>query len=133
MRSVLSTVVTVLIALPIVLSSSCSSVPVKAPEYDPNKNYAAFLMVDSESGRATLLSSKQRALGEGYLPGPVEFYKPGTQDFEPVLKKLYVGPQIKLIWTDISPLGFPDIRSKLEKLGYKGQVRLVASAMFPSQ
>ena len=71
------------------LTSSCSFLQQLQPvTYDPNKTYAAFLVVDSDAGRASLQSMKQHTLNQNLEIGPIEYYNPGTTDFVPALTRL---------------------------------------------
>jgi hypothetical protein len=121
----LSLSLVILIAL---IGISCSLLPGPGINYDPSKNYAAFLVLDNETGRTSLATMQQRSTGEGLEIGPVEFYKPGTKDFAPILKRLTASKQVTLVWIISSLWDVPDIKKGMEGLEYAGPYRYVPIA-----
>jgi len=104
---------------------SCSLLPGQGTNYDPSKNYAAFLVLDNDTGRSSLATMKQRSTGEGWEIGPIEFYKQGTKDFAPILKKLTASKQVTVVWIISSVWDVPDIKKGMEGLEYAGPFRYV--------
>jgi len=115
--------------------TACANLPwsAPAPAYDPAKDYAAFLVLESANGRAILDNLKERSLNEKYEIGPIEYYKLGTKDFEPIIKKLTASPQIKLLWLASSLMDIPDIQKAITKVGYKGALRYMPATQSPAQ
>ena len=111
---------------------SCSGSANNTPVYDPAKKYAAFLVLDSEGGTNTLTGVKQRTLTEGYEIGPIEYYKSGNKDFEPVLKKLTQNPQIKIIWFVGSLGDIVEVQKAKTKIEYNGEIRYKTLSGIPS-
>lgn len=91
--------------------------------YDPSKKYAAFLVVNVPNNQSALESARSKAIGDGYEIGPIEYYDPGTKDFEAIIKKLIPNQQITLIWISGSLLDSPNIQKALNAAGFKGGVR----------
>jgi len=104
---------------------SCSLLPGQGTNYDPSKNYAAFLVHDNDTGRSSLATMEQRSTGEGWEIGPIEFYKQGTKDFAPILKKLTASKQVTVVWIISSVWDVPDIKKGMEGLEYAGPFRYV--------
>jgi hypothetical protein len=106
------------------VASSCSFIQ-QQPKitYDPNKTYAAFLVLDSAAGKASLETMKQHTLAEGLEIGPIEYYSPGTKDFEPILTRLTTNKQVKLVWIISLVLDVPQIKTGMSKLTYEGSYR----------
>jgi hypothetical protein len=104
---------------------SCSLLPGQGVTYDPSKNYAAFLVLDNDTGRSSLATMKQRSTGEGFEIGPIEYYKQGAKDFAPVLKKLTASKQVTLVWIISSLWDIPEIKKGMEGLDYAGPFRYV--------
>jgi hypothetical protein len=121
------------VALCFGLLISCTGTANNTPAYDPAKKYAAFLVLDSEGGNNTLASIKQRTLTEGYEIGPIEYYKSGNKDFEPVLKKLTPAPQIEVLWIVSSIMDIPEIQKAFAKMEYKGTIRYMPVSGIPSR
>jgi hypothetical protein len=107
---------------------SCSLLPGQGFSYDPSKNYAAFLVLDNDTGRSSLATMKQRSIGEGWEIGPIEFYKQGTKDFAPLLKKLTASKQVVVVWIISSVWDVPDIKKGMEGIEYAGPYRYVPIA-----
>jgi hypothetical protein len=105
--------------------AACSLLPGQAFTYDPSKSYASFLVLDNETGRSILAMMKQRSVGEGYEIGPIEYYKQGTKDFAPMLKKLTGSKQVTTVWVISSVWDIPDIKKGMEGLDYSGPFRYV--------
>ncbi len=112
---------------------ACTNIPDSTATYDPAKNYAAFLVLDSDNGRSILENLKERSLVEGYEIGPIEYYKLGPQDFDPIVKKLIPGSQIKLIWIASSLMDVPDIQKAIAKTEYKGTIRYMPATQSVGQ
>jgi len=112
----------VLLVLP---CAACSLLPAQGFTYDPSKNYASFLVLDNETGKDSLALMKQRSIGEGYEVGPVEYYKQGTKDFAPILKKLTASKQVAVVWIISSIWDVNDIKKGMEGLDYSGPFRYV--------
>lgn len=112
----------VLFALP---CGACSLLPQQGFTYDPSKSYASFLVLDNETARSSLATMKQRSVAEGLEIGPVEFYKQGTKDFAPVLKKLTSSKQVVVVWIISSIWDVNDIKKGMEGLDYSGPFRYV--------
>ena len=111
-----------LFIIPLLLIS-CSQVLTPATGYDPAKNYAAFLVLNSSSGKNILETIKQRSIGEKYEIGPVEFYNTGTTNFEPLIKKLTPSKQITLLWIASTLSDVPAIQKAIAAAEYKGMLR----------
>ncbi len=106
------------------VASSCSFLQQMQPAtYDPNKTYAAFLVVDSDAGKASLQSMKQHTLSQNLEIGPIEYYNPGTTDFVPVLTRLTAHPEVKLVWIISLVLDVPQIKAAMVKVNYAGSYR----------
>jgi hypothetical protein len=103
--------------------AACGSQAQPAAQYDPAKNYAAFLVVNTPSSAAALSAAKQKATGDGYEIGPVVYYEPGTKDFTELVKKLVPGKQVAEIWVSGSLLDTPDIQKALIAAQYKGMIK----------
>jgi hypothetical protein len=112
----------------VLLCLSCSLLPGQGFSYDPSKNYAAFLVLDNDTGRSSLATMKQRSIGEGWEIGPIEFYKQGLKDFAPILKKLTASKQVTVVWIISSVWDVPDIKKGMEGLEYTGPYRYVPIA-----
>jgi hypothetical protein len=107
---------------------SCSLLPGQGINYDPSKNYAAFLVLDNDTGRSSLATMKQHSADEKLEIGPIEFYKTGTKDFSPILKKLTASKQVTVVWIISSVWDVPDIKKGMEGLEYVGPYRYVPIA-----
>jgi hypothetical protein len=105
------------------LLASCSQKPVQGFVYDPAKNYAAFLVINTPVGKTALESMKKHSTAEQYEIGPVEYYEPGSKDFESILRKLTVSKQVKLVWIISSLWDVADIKAAMAKVDYKGPYR----------
>ena len=121
------------IAMSLGLLISCSGAEANGTVYDPGKKYAAVLVLDSEGGNSTLTGIKQRTQTEGYEIGPIEYYKPGSKDFEPLLKKLTPSPRIEILWVVSSIMDIPDIQKSILKIEYKGTIRYMPVSGIPSR
>jgi len=104
---------------------SCSLLPGQGFTYDPSKNYATFLVIDNDTGRNSLAIMKQRSIAEGWEIGPIEYYKPGTKDFAPILEKLTASKQVMVVWIISLVWDIPDIKKGMEGLDYTGPFRYV--------
>jgi hypothetical protein len=105
------------------LAACSSSQPQQGFQYDPAKNYSAFLVVNTPASAGALTAAKQKATGDGYEIGPVVYYEPGTRDFTEQVKKLLPGKQVQVIWVSGSLLDTPDIQKALIAAQYKGQIK----------
>jgi hypothetical protein len=104
--------------------AACSMPADQGFKYDPAKNYAAFLVVNSEAGKSTLENMKQKSTSEGLEIGPVEYYTLGATDFAPALKKLTASKQVTVVWINFySILDISNIKKSMEKIEYKGAYR----------
>ena len=104
---------------------ACSLLPGAGINYDPAKNYAAFLVLDNDTGRSSLATMQQRSTSEGLEIGPIEYYKQGAGDFAPILKKLTASKQVTVVWIISSVWDIPDIKKGMEGLEYVGPFRYV--------
>ncbi|MGA2367940.1 MAG: hypothetical protein ABSF74_05155 [Dehalococcoidia bacterium] len=102
--------------------SSCSFFQPKIT-YDPNKDYAAFLVLDTATAKTSLESMKQHTLQENMEIGPIEYYSQGTQDFEPILTRLTANKQVKLVWIISGIMDVPQIKTAMSKITYGGSYR----------
>ncbi|MGA2158518.1 MAG: hypothetical protein ABSG90_04805 [Dehalococcoidia bacterium] len=102
--------------------SSCSLFQPKIT-YDPNKTYAAFLVLDNAVAKTSLESMKQHTLQENIEIGPIEYYSQGTQDFVPALTRLTANKQVKLVWIISGVLDVPQIKTAMSKITYQGSYR----------
>lgn len=103
--------------------TTCSTTIKQKPDYDINKEYAAFLVVNYPQSTDILNTAKDKSVGEGYEIGPVVFYEPGTTDFTYKIKQLIPSKQISLIWIISSLFDVPNIQKALTGAEYKGYVR----------
>ena len=95
----------------------------QTPAYDPNKQYVAFLVVNTPQSAEILKNVKQRSTVEGFESGPVVYYEPGITDFAAPVNKLIASKQVILIWVIGSLFDSPNIQKALSAAGYEGQVR----------
>ena len=102
--------------------AACVNQP-QTPVFDPNKQYAAFLVVNTPQSAEVLKNVKQKSIDEGFEAGPVVYYAPGTVDFEALVNRLTASKQVTLIWVIGSLFDSPNIQKALSAAGYKGQVR----------
>jgi hypothetical protein len=92
--------------------------------YDPAKNYAAFLAPDSDFGKASVEAMKVKCAGEGLETGPVEYYTAGTKDFAPALKKLTASKQVTVVCINFSSItDISNIKQSMVNLDYTGAYR----------
>jgi hypothetical protein len=115
----------VIISILILNLAACSANPPQqqAPQYDPAKNYAAFLVVNTPQSADALKAAKEKSARESYEIGPVVYYEPGTQDFVPLVKKLTPSKQVSLIWVVGSLLDTPNIQKAMAAAEIKGYLR----------
>ena len=66
---------------------------------------------------------KQHTLEENLEIGPIEYYSPGTTDFEPILTRLTASKQVKLVWIISKVLDVPQIKTAMSKIAYAGSYR----------
>lgn len=114
-----------IVMVAVLIGTSCSQPQTPAFTYDPDKNYAAFLVANSDYGKSSLATMKERSRSENYEIGPVEFYNQGTKDFEPQLTRLTANKQIKIVWVISYILEIPDIKTSQAKIKYEGTYRYV--------
>jgi len=119
----LTLVLTVISIFVLNLTACGSQQQAQTAQYDPSKEYAAFLVVNSTLAENSLNSARERSTRDGYEIGPVVYYNPGTQDFEALFKKLTPSKQISLIWIVGSLLDTPNIQKAIAATEYKGQIR----------
>jgi hypothetical protein len=109
--------------LTVTLSACGSQQQQQTASYDPEKKYAAFLVVNSPQSGSILATAKEKSTIESYEIGPVVYYEPGTKDFEALVKKLTPSKQVSLIWVLGSLFDTPNIQKALTAAGYKGFIR----------
>jgi hypothetical protein len=105
--------------------TACSKPADQGITYDPAKNYAAFLVLNNDTGKASLATMQQRSAGDKLEIGPIEYYTAGTKDFEPALKKLTVSKQVTVVWIIASLWDINTIKDSMAKIEYKGAYRYV--------
>jgi hypothetical protein len=103
--------------------AACAQKPAQGFIYDPSKSYASFLVVNSEYGKTSLASMKAHTTEENYEIGPIEYYNPGTKDFEPALTRLTGSKQVKIVWIVSSIYDVNEIKKAIAKLDYAGAFR----------
>ncbi len=113
--------VSIILAL---LSAGCSLITGQGISYDPAKRYAAFLVPNSEFGKASLEAMKKQCTADSLEIGPVEYYTAGTKDLEPALKKLTVSKQITVVCINFSSIvDISNIKQSMVNLDYTGAFR----------
>ena len=115
--------ISVIINILVVNLAACGSQPQQAPQYDPAKKYAAFLVANTAYSEDALNSVKEKSTRDGYEIGPVVYYDPGTKDFEALVTKLLPSKQIALVWVSGSLLDTPNIQKAIAAAQYKGLLR----------
>ena len=104
--------------------TACSKPAAQDINYDPAKNYAAFLVPNTDFGKASLEAMKKQCVGEGLEIGPIEYYTMGTKDFEPALIKLTAAKQVTVVCINFSSItDISNIKQSMGKLEYKGSFR----------
>lgn len=103
--------------------SACSTPAAQTTNYDPNKKYAAFIVMNDPSSAAALANAKQQSMADGYENGPVEYYSLPAKGFDTIVKKVTPSKQITLIWVIGNLMDMPTIRKSAESFGYKGTLR----------
>jgi len=104
--------------------TACSKPADQGINYDPAKNYAAFLAPNSDFGKASVEAMKVKCAGEGLEIGPVEYYTAGTKDFAPALKKLTASKQITVVCINFSSItDISNIKQSMVNLDYAGAYR----------
>jgi len=111
----------------VLLLISCLPAQNQSPTYDPAKNYAAFLVINSTVGKNVLENMKRHSLEENYEIGPIEYYNQGTKDFVPILKKLTASKQVKLVWIISGVWDIPDIKNAMAQVDFQGAYRYAPS------
>ena len=92
--------------------------------YDPAKNYAAFLVPNSDFGKASLESMKKQCASDGLEIGPIEYYTTGTKDFAPALKRLTASKQVTVVCINFSSItDISNIKQSMTNVEYKGAFR----------
>ena len=108
--------------------SACSKPADQGINYDPAKNYAAFLVPNTDFGKASLETMKKQIAADGLEIGPIEYYAIGTKDFEPVLKKLTASHQVTVVCINFSSItDISNIKQSMVNLEYKGSYRYTTS------
>lgn len=103
---------------------ACSKPADQGINYDPAKNYAAFLVPNTDSGKASLEAMKKQFASEGLEIGPVEYYTTGTKDFGPALTKLTASKQVTVVCINFSSItDISNIKQSMGKIEYKGSFR----------
>jgi hypothetical protein len=105
--------------------TACSKPVDQGITYDPAKNYAAFLVLNTDVGKASLETMKKRSTDEGLEIGPIEYYTAGAKDYELILKKLTVSKQVTVVWIIASLWDINDMKTSMEKIEYRGPYRYV--------
>lgn len=106
------------------LMTACTVKQPPAMVYDPAKNYAAFLVLDTDLGKAKLNAMKTQSAQEGLEIGRIEYYATGTKDFEPALKRLTESKQVSVVWIYFaSIMDVSNIKQSMGKLDYAGAYR----------
>ena len=105
--------------------TACSKPADQGINYDPAKNYASFLVFNTDTGKSSLETMRTRSVIEGLEIGPIEYYATGTKDFEPALKKLTVSKQVTVVWIIASLWDINSIKDSMSKIEYKGAYRYV--------
>lgn len=115
--------------------SACSSPAAQTTSYDPNKQYAAFIVMSSPASAASLANAQRQSTADGYENGPVEYYSLPTKDFDPIVKKVTPSTQITLIWVIGNLMDVPTVRKSAATLGFKGTFRFMplSGAVAPVQ
>jgi len=117
-------ILAIAVALTAVLAA-CTKPADQGIKYDPAKNYAAFLVLNNDVGKASLETMKKRSTDEGLEIGPIEYYNTGAKEFEPVLKKLTASKQVTVVWIIASLWDINDMKTSMEKIEYKGPYRYI--------
>ena len=105
--------------------AACTNPADQGINYDPAKNYASFLVLNNDVGKASLATMQQRSSGDQLEIGPIEYYTTGTKDFEPALKKLTISKQVTVVWIIASLWDINTIKDAMAKIDYKGAYRYV--------
>jgi hypothetical protein len=105
--------------------TACSKPADQGITYDPAKNYAAFLVLNTDVGKSSLATMQQRSITEGWEIGPVEYYTTGAKDYELILKKLTASKQVTVVWVIASLWDINDIKASMAKIDYAGPFRYV--------
>lgn len=106
-------------------AAACSKPVDQGINYDPAKNYASFLVLNNDVGKASLATMQQRSSGDKLEIGPIEYYTAGTKDFEPALKKLTASKQVTVVWIIASLWDINTIKDAMAKIEYNGAYRYV--------
>lgn len=115
-----------LIAIMLVPAAAACSQDVEPKiTFDPDKNYAAFLVVDNDNGRGTVETYQARSVQESLEIGPVVYYERGTTDFDILFTELISSDQIKVIWIICYVTDVNNIQASMPKFDYKGSYRYV--------
>lgn len=101
-----------------IILSACSAPEEPTTNYDPDKKYVAFAVIDVPASQSILANAKQQSTSEGFEIGPIEYYSTQTTDFDPIVKKLTISQQIKLIWVIGGVMDLPAVRNSAAKFGY---------------
>lgn len=121
------TIIALLIAAVAVAAgpAACSAPADQGFAYDPAKNYATFLVINTDVGKSSLETMRTRSIGEGLEIGPIEYYATGTKDFGPALLKLTASKQVTVVWVIASLWDINTIKDAMAKIEYRGAYRYV--------
>ncbi|MCX6005351.1 MAG: hypothetical protein NT082_06740 [Chloroflexi bacterium] len=104
-------------------TASCTGASGGTINYDPSKNYAAFLVLNTESGKSALENMKLQSTADNYTIGPIEYYSPGSTGYEPLIRKLIQNKQVTLLWLIAPMREIIEMQKVITKVEYKGAVR----------
>jgi hypothetical protein len=105
--------------------TACSKPAAPVINYDPARNYASFLVLNTDTGKSSLATMQKRSTDEGLEIGPIEYYTTGNKEFGPILTKLTASKQVTVVWIIASLWDINDIKASMEKIEYKGPYRYV--------
>ncbi|MDD5311860.1 MAG: hypothetical protein PHO26_02340 [Dehalococcoidia bacterium] len=91
--------------------------------YDPTKYYATFLVINTESGKNALEKMKLESVADNMTIGPVEYYTPGSYNYEPLIRKLTQNKQVRLLWLIAPMREVIEMQNIANKIEFKGAVR----------
>ena len=91
--------------------------------YDPSKNYATFLVLNSDAARASLEIMKKHSTEENLAIGPVAFYDPDKADYQSLLRGLTTSKQVTVVWIISGVWDIPAIKKAMAGVDFKGAYR----------
>jgi len=91
--------------------------------YDPTRYYATFLVINTESGKSALEKMKLQSVADNMTIGPVEYYTPGSYNYEPLIRKLTQNKQVRLLWLIAPMREVIEMQNIANKIEFKGAVR----------